>query len=162
MPDPRVRGLVLMAPHFFTEPEGLAEIGRARENYATSDLRARLARHHDNVDMAFRGWSDAWLDPGFEKSFDLIAALAHIRVPILIVQGKDDRYGTIRQVRAAEEECRCPVDIVLLDRCGHAPHRDQPVATLAAVGAFLDRIFRPSRGRRSVAAVADRGYNGVR
>ena len=140
--DHRIRALVLMAPHFFTEPEGLAEIGRARENYATSDLRARLARHHDDVDIAFRGWNDAWLDPGFEKSFRLTPVLAHIRAPILIVQGKGDRYGTIRQVRVAEEECRCPVASVLLDHCGHAPHREQPVATLEAVGAFLDRVFR--------------------
>jgi pimeloyl-ACP methyl ester carboxylesterase len=140
--DHRIRGLVLMAPHFFTEPEGLAEISRAREDYATSDLRARLARHHDHVDIAFRGWNDAWLDPGFEKSFQLTGVLAHIRVPILIVQGKDDRYGTIRQVRAAEELCGGPVEVMLLDRCGHAPHREQPAATLEAVGAFLDRIFR--------------------
>ena len=151
--DRRLRGLVLMAPHFFTEPEGLAEISRARENYKTGELRKRLARHHDNVDVAFRGWCDAWLDPGFERSFDLTEALVHIQVPILIVQGKDDRYGTVRQIRIAEEKCHCPVESVLLDRCGHSPHRDQPSATLEAVGTFLDRVFRP-RGEASTESAA--------
>src|ERR1043165_2427346 len=42
--DHRVRGLVLIAPHFFTESEGLAAIRKARAAYATTDLRARLAR----------------------------------------------------------------------------------------------------------------------
>src|ERR1700729_3554338 len=37
--DFRVRGLVLMAPHFFTEESGLAAIATAREAYENGDLR---------------------------------------------------------------------------------------------------------------------------
>ena len=37
-PDHRVRGLVLMAPHFFTEPTGLDAIVRAKVAYETGDL----------------------------------------------------------------------------------------------------------------------------
>lgn len=140
--DHRVRGLILMAPHFFTEPEGLAEIRNAREAYASGDLRARLARHHADVDVAFRGWNDAWLDPGFPAAFEMRDALAYIRVPILIIQGADDRYGTIAQVRTAQEECYCPVETLLLPGCGHSPQRDKPEETLAATAAFVDRILR--------------------
>ena len=96
--DHRVRGLVLIAPHFFTEDMGLAEIARAKEAYATTDLRAKLARWHADVDNAFRGWNDAWLDPGF-RTWDITDALAYIRVPILIVQGEDDQYGTVQADR---------------------------------------------------------------
>jgi pimeloyl-ACP methyl ester carboxylesterase len=137
-----VRGLVLMAPHFFTEPEGLAEIRNAKQAYETTDLRARLARHHADVDVAFRGWNDAWLDPGFPEAFEMTEALAYIRVPILIIQGEDDRYGTAKQLQAAREECYCPVETLLLPACGHAPHRDKPAETLEATGAFVDRILR--------------------
>lgn len=146
--DPRVRGLILMAPHFFTEPESLAEIRRARESFTMGSLRPRLARHHDDVEAMFRGWNEAWLDPDFETSFDLTAALPAIRVPILIVQGKGDPYGTIRQVRAAEERCRVPVETVLLEECGHAPYRDQSAATLEAVADFLEQVF-PAHGAAS-------------
>src|SRR5690606_7918354 len=48
--DPRLRGLVLLAPHFVVEPETLAEIRNAREAFATRGLRERLARYHDDVD----------------------------------------------------------------------------------------------------------------
>ncbi|TMJ04067.1 MAG: alpha/beta hydrolase [Alphaproteobacteria bacterium] len=138
--DHRVRGLVLMAPHFFTEPEGLAEICNARLAYETTDLRARLARHHADVDAAFRGWNEAWLDPGF-AAFDTTDALAYIRVPVLVMQGAADPYGTLAQVRVVEEECYCPVEAAVLPGVGHAPHREQPEQTLAAVAAFADRIF---------------------
>ena len=138
--DHRVRGLVLMAPHFFTEPEGLAEIRKARKAYETTDLRARLARHHADVDAAFRGWNEAWLDPEF-ATFDTTDALAYIRVPVLVMQGSADPYGTLAQVRVVEEECYCPVETVVLPGVGHAPHREKPDETLAAIAAFTDRIF---------------------
>jgi pimeloyl-ACP methyl ester carboxylesterase len=140
--DHRVRGLVLIAPHFFTEPDGLAEIRNVRTVYETTDLRARLARHHANVDVAFRGWNEAWLDPQFARDFDITEALAYIRVPMLLIQGEADRYGTLAQVRAAQEECYCPVDTLVMPGVGHAPHRERPEETLAAVAAFVDRIFR--------------------
>jgi pimeloyl-ACP methyl ester carboxylesterase len=140
--DHRVRGLVLMAPHFFVEAEGLAEIRNVLAAYEKTDLRARLARHHADVDAAFRGWNEAWLDPRFESAFDITDPLAYIRVPILLIQGEADRYGTLAQVRAAQEECYCPVDALVMPGVGHAPHREKPEETLAAVAAFADRIFR--------------------
>jgi pimeloyl-ACP methyl ester carboxylesterase len=143
--DHRVRGLVLMAPHFFVEAEGLAEIRNVRAAYETTDLRARLARHHSDVDAAFRGWNEAWLDPRFARAFDIIDALAYIRVPILVIQGEADRYGTLAQVRAAREECYCPVETLVMPGVGHSPHREKAEEALAAIAAFADRIFRLHR-----------------
>jgi pimeloyl-ACP methyl ester carboxylesterase len=139
--DHRLRGLVLMAPHFFVEPEGLAEIRNARTAYETTDLRGRLARHHADVDAAFRGWNEAWLDPKFSSAFDITDALAYIRVPMLVIQGEADRYGTLAQVRVCEEECYCPVETLVMPGTGHAPHREKPEETLSAFADFADRLF---------------------
>jgi len=142
--DHRVRGLVLIAPHFFTEDMGIAEIARAKEAYATTDLRARLARWHADVDNAFRGWNDAWLDPAF-RTWDITEPLAYIRVPILIVQGEDDQYGTVRQIEVAREECYCPVEVALLPGVRHAPHREASALLLDTVSEFADRLLREHR-----------------
>jgi pimeloyl-ACP methyl ester carboxylesterase len=139
--DHRVRGLVLIAPHFLTEDVGIAEIARARAAFAATDLRAKLARWHDDVDTAFKGWSDAWLDPDF-RNWNITDALAYIRVPILIVQGERDQYATVRQIEVAQQECTCPVDVALLLGIGHAPHREAPAATLRAVSDFANRLLR--------------------
>jgi len=143
--DPRVRGLVLMAPHFFTEDMGIAEIARAREAYATTDLRSKLARWHDDVDNAFRGWNDAWLDPEFRK-WDLTGELPAIRVPVLLVQGEADQYGTVAQVEAAQRLCGGPVEVALLPGVRHSPQRDAPDATLQAVVGFARGIFAAHQG----------------
>jgi pimeloyl-ACP methyl ester carboxylesterase len=138
--DHRVRGLVLIAPHFVTEDMGIAEIARVRAAYAATDLRAKLARWHDDVDNAFKGWNDAWLDPGF-RSWSITDVLGHIRVPVLIVQGERDQYGTARQIELARQECSSPVEVALLPGVGHSPHREAPAATLRAVSGFAGRLL---------------------
>jgi pimeloyl-ACP methyl ester carboxylesterase len=138
--DHRVRGLVLIAPHFFTEDMGLAEIARAKAAFEAGPLRAKLARSHADPDNAFHNWCDPWLDAEFRK-LDLTDALAHIRVPILIVQGENDQYGTTRQIEVAQEECYCPVEVALLPDTRHAPHREAPAATLRAIADFCNRLF---------------------
>jgi pimeloyl-ACP methyl ester carboxylesterase len=139
--DHRVRGLVLIAPHFFTEDLGIAEIARAREAYAATDLRAKLGRWHADVDNAFNGWNGAWLDPEFRK-WDITESLAFIRVPVLIVQGEDDQYGTVRQIEVAQGECYCPVEVALLPKVRHAPHREAASVTLQVISAFTNRLLR--------------------
>jgi len=139
--DHRVRGLILIAPHFFTEDMGIAAIARAKEAYATTDLRAKLARWHADVDNAFRGWNEAWLDPEFCK-WDITTELAYIRVPVLIVQGADDQYGTVKQIEAAERECYCPVEVALLPGVRHSPHREAPDVLLKTTSEFANRLLR--------------------
>jgi pimeloyl-ACP methyl ester carboxylesterase len=135
--DPRVYGLVLMAPHFCVEPETLAEIRNAREAFLNRDLRRRLSRYHANVDVAFWGWNNVWLEPAF-ASFNLEAELGRIRVPMFVLRGDDDRYGTHRQIRMAQELCRCPLKTWIVPDCGHVPHREKAEQILDAVARFYD------------------------
>jgi pimeloyl-ACP methyl ester carboxylesterase len=139
--DHRIGGLTLIAPHFFTEESGIAAIVEAKKAYETGDLRPRLARWHADVDNAFKGWNGAWLDPGFRK-WDISEFLAYIRVPLQIVQGEDDQYGTVRQIEAAERECYCPVEVALLKGAKHSPQREAPDATLKAISDFVARVLR--------------------
>jgi pimeloyl-ACP methyl ester carboxylesterase len=109
---------------------------------SVQDHRIRgLARWHADVDNAFRGWNDAWLDPAF-RQWDITEMLAYIRVPILIVQGAGDQYGTERQIAVAQEECYCPVEVALLPDARHAPHKESPDVTLAAIAAFVNRLLK--------------------
>lgn len=134
---PRVRGLLLEAPHVFCEDATVRAIEKARDEYVSGDLRARLERHHGgNVDCAFWGWNLAWLNPGF-REWNIEKYLPAVTVPVLVVQGLDDPYGTLRQVEAIERQCGGPVRRLVLDRCGHSPHRDQRERTFSDMAAFV-------------------------
>ena len=138
--DHRLRAVVLIAPHFVVEDVSVASIAEIRNTYETTDLRAKLGRWHSNVDNAFYGWNDAWLDPDFRR-WDISDYLAYVRIPVAILQGEADQYGTIRQVEIAKEECYCPVDVTLIPQSGHSPHREAPELTLATVSEFVRRIL---------------------
>lgn len=132
----RTSGLIVMAPHVFVEDVSIASIEQAREAYETTDLRQRLARHHADVDSAFRGWNDAWLSPDF-RDWNIVDELGTIGCPILAVQGVDDAYGTLAQIRSIARVLPKQTRLLELAACGHSPHRDQPEAVMREVAAFV-------------------------
>lgn len=134
-----VRGLVLLAPHVFCEDRSVAGIEAARDAYEHGDLRARLAKYHDDVDVAFWGWNRAWLDPGF-RAWNIEEYLPRIAAPTLVVQGDADPYGTLAQVDAIERGIPRGITKVILPGVGHAPHREREAETLAAIRAFVSRV----------------------
>ena len=135
----RPRALVLIAPHVFVEDVSVESIAAAREAYVHGDLRARLARYHDDVDGAFWGWNRAWLDPGFRR-WNLEAYLPRITAPTLVVQGTADQYGTLAQVEAIERQLAGSVETMLVEGAGHTPFRDQPAAVHARIAGFIQRV----------------------
>ncbi len=134
---PPVAAVMVMAPHIMVEDLSIHSIERARQAYLHGDLRQRLARHHDDTDSAFWGWNQAWLSPAF-RSWSIEARLHHIKVPVLAVQGHDDEYGTLEQIRGIAR--RVPhTELLELPACGHWPHRDQAQALMTAVAAFVHK-----------------------
>lgn len=139
-----MRGLILEAPHVFVEEPGLDSIRAIAEEYRGEDqggqLKRRLARYHgENVDATFWGWNDVWLDPEF-RTWNIEEYLPQINAPILLIQGEDDQYGTLAQVKAIEAGCNPPVRSVLLANCGHSPHLDQPARALEAMKKFVEEL----------------------
>jgi pimeloyl-ACP methyl ester carboxylesterase len=117
-----------------------APMGAPMAPMGASVLRQRLARYHgDNVDATFWGWNDVWLNPEF-RSWNIEKYLPQIRVPVLLIQGEDDQYGTREQVSRIEAGCNGPVRTVLLTNCGHSPHRDQPERTVEAMKEFVAKM----------------------
>jgi pimeloyl-ACP methyl ester carboxylesterase len=149
--DHRVRALALIAPHFMVEDMGVASIAEIKTLYETTNLRDKLARWHKDVDNAFYGWNGAWLDPKF-RAWDISDYLAYIRVPVAVIQGADDQYGTIRQVEIAQEECYCPVDVTIIEGAGHSPHREAPDKLLDAISEFANVVLRAHEGSQGQAA----------
>ncbi len=134
-----VKALVCLAPHAFVEPVCLESIARIRQSYLDTDLRQRLARYHTHVDDAFLGWADAWLDPEF-LSWSIEGLLGDIDQPLLLIQGRDDEYGTLAQLDRIEACVKGPTRRLVLDRCGHSPHRDQEAAVADAIVAFVSGL----------------------
>ena len=137
-PAAAVRAVIVEAPHVFVEAVTLASIRVAGEAFREGALRRRLGRYHADVDAAFHGFHDVWLDPAFARWRIDDATLDSIRAPVLVIQGEDDPYGTLRQVEILRERTGAPVETLVLPApCGHSPHVGRSAEVLAAMAAFV-------------------------
>jgi len=136
-----VRGLILEAPHVFVEEAAHGGILKAIEAYETRSLCERLSRHHgEGTDTLFRAWAEIWLRPSF-RGWNIEEYLPSITCPVLVIQGEDDQYGTLRQVDSVVSQVRGPARRFVLSKCGHAPHAERPDEVLAATAAFASGTF---------------------
>ena len=139
--DVRVRGLVLMAPHFFAEDMGLRAIADAREAFKTDNLAERMAKYHKDPNATFYGWNDAWLHAEF-RQWNVSDVIDYVRIPTLAIQGRQDQYGSLAQIDEIVSRSYAPVETAILEACRHSPHFDQPDMTLSAITEFTSRLQR--------------------
>jgi pimeloyl-ACP methyl ester carboxylesterase len=128
-------GAVVIAPHVFVEDISVESIAQTKLLYETADLRSKLARYHADVDSAFYGWNDIWLNPAF-RQWTIAAELSSIRRPLVAIQGHYDNYGTMSQIDTIAERVS-HAQLIKLDGCGHSPHRDAPDQLNDAIAAFV-------------------------
>ena len=133
----QVAGAIVLAPHISVEDLAVSSISAARTAYGETDLKQRLAKYHDDPERAFIRWNHIWLHPPF-KAWSIEDEISAIRCPLLAVQGVDDEYGTLAQIRGIAR--RLPqTELLELADCRHSPHRDQPEALIQACTAFLQQ-----------------------
>jgi pimeloyl-ACP methyl ester carboxylesterase len=134
----KVAGIVALAPHVFVQEISVTSIAAAKIAYETTNLRERLARYHDDVDGAFWGWNNIWLNPAF-RAWDIGEYLPYIQCSVLAMQGAQDEYGTMEQIdRISRTAPR--VELYKLENCGHSPHRDQPDTVLEEVSKWTQQL----------------------
>lgn len=130
-----LRGAIVLAPHILVEEISVSSIEKAKQAYEQTDLRQKLGRYHDDVDSAFWGWNDVWLSPAF-RAWSIEEEIRAIHCPLLAMQGLEDEYGTLEQVRGIAR--RVPqARLIEIPECGHSPHKDQPEVVIEAVKAFI-------------------------
>jgi pimeloyl-ACP methyl ester carboxylesterase len=138
--DFRLRGAALIAGHYFVEDISITSIQAAKTAYETTNLREKLARYHKDVDNAFWGWNGAWLDQKF-RDWRIDDYIPTIRIPIQLIQGAADEYGTLAQFDLFKSEAYCPVETAVIEGAGHSPHLTHAPETLATIAGFIERIL---------------------
>jgi pimeloyl-ACP methyl ester carboxylesterase len=129
-----VSGLALLAPHVFLEETMVPPIRDTRREFEEGELRARMARHHDDPDAAFHGWCDVWLDPAM-RDWSLELDAGAVSAPILLIQGADDQYASLEHLDRIEARVRGPVTRLVVPG-GHSPHLEQAGAVVEAIATF--------------------------
>jgi proline iminopeptidase len=74
--------------------------------------------------------------------FDLIRELKGIKIPSIVIHGRDDPIPLASSSEAARA---LETNLVVLDACGHVPYVEQPSKLFAALDPFLDETNPPVR-----------------
>ena len=134
-----VASLILMAPHIFVEKASIKSIKNIKKMWLNNSLREKLNLYHKDVIGAFEGWCNIWLSKEF-KTWNIEKYLKEINVPILLIQGKNDEYGSLDQIVGINKQVTSETENIIIDHCGHSPFRDQPEIVNHAISKFLSKL----------------------
>lgn len=135
-------GCVLIAPHVFVETCTVDNARVAAREYEQGTLRKGLAAHHDDPDGAFWRWNRSWLESSF-LAWNIEGEVSNIRCPVAVVQGGADPYGTVAQADRIDAALSNGATTLILDGCGHEPHRERPSEVLE----IINQMVAPVRDR---------------
>jgi len=134
-----VQGLILIAPHVIVEAPGLDQIKLIKESYDNSDLATRLSKYHDDAEALFKGWTGVWLSEPF-ASWAIEEFLSAITCPILMIQSRDDDYGSLTHLDIIEASVAGPVTRVEIEGNSHSPHLSAPEMVTKVAAEFIRDI----------------------
>jgi pimeloyl-ACP methyl ester carboxylesterase len=132
--------LVTESAQSFVEDRTLDGIRAAREGFEQPGQLDRLARYHGaKARWVLHAWIDTWLDPAFAQ-WRLDDELHRVHCPTLALHGDDDEYGSTEHPQRIARLVQGPSRAVILERCGHVPHREQPERVLDEVSTLLSTV----------------------
>jgi pimeloyl-ACP methyl ester carboxylesterase len=134
-------GVITEAAQAFVEPRTLAGIGAAKAQFCHPDQFAKLVRWHgDKARWVLDAWTEVWLSPAF-SSWNIDRYLAEVACPVLAIHGELDQYGSVAFPRRITSMVGGPAELVILDHCGHIPHRERRDEVLRLASTFLKRCM---------------------
>ncbi len=137
--DPaRYAGVIVVAPHTSIEPETAQGVATARQAFVEGRSRAALDRYHDDAHAVVTGWANSWLAPA-GLAWTIEPTLASITCPVLAIQGEQDAFGTVEQVRVIQRHAP-QTRLLELPECGHVPHFEDPEAVIGASVSFIGAV----------------------
>ena len=135
-----LKGIITEAAHVFVETITIAAIHRVVEAFKNGEMKGLSRYHGEKTEYIFWAWADTWLSDWFQF-WNIENLLPAIQCPMLVIQGREDQYGTERQVEAIVSKSSGRARPVLLDNCGHSPHREMPDTVLDIMSGFVGQII---------------------
>jgi pimeloyl-ACP methyl ester carboxylesterase len=132
----KVKSLILEAPHVFVEDISIKGIKIAKKAWNNNNLKDKLSKYHEDVEGAFNGWCNVWLSKNF-KNWNIEDYLKSITVPIQLIQGSNDEYGSLKQLDSIEKHVSGRTYRHEIEGCGHSPHSQYPIDITNKIKYFL-------------------------
>ncbi len=136
---PGLMAVITEAAHVFVESETLVGIKSACRSWNEGTLKSISKYHGKKAESVFNAWSQTWLSDWF-IFWNIEKHLPDIHVPLLVIQGEHDDYGTLAQVNSIVAHSSGSVRIEIIHNCGHIPHLQAQRHVLRCMTEYIQRI----------------------
>ena len=127
-----ISGVITEGAHVYADEVTLKGIRKAVDIYHSTDLKEKLMKYHgDKTESLFSAWTKTWLSDEF-RNWNIEHLLSAVQCPVLIIQGENDEYGSIKQTEAIANQVSGPSLKFIIPGAGHSPHKE-------AAGQILER-----------------------
>lgn len=134
-----LQAVISVAAHVFVEDITLQGIRAAVTHAQHSDFLDKLARFHGSkTEALFSAWHETWCSEAF-REWNIESYLPDVRVPVLVLQGEDDEYGTAAQVDTIARKVSGLSEQKIFYDCHHVPHYEQRQQALKAINEFVEQ-----------------------
>lgn len=133
--------LITEADHVLCEDITSQGVKDVAQLYNAGALKKFLQRFHgDNTESMFRSWFNYWNNDEI-RHWHILDALPQITCPVLIIQGKNDNYGSVRQINEKMTHLGGHIDALYIANCGHVPHAEALDMVLDISSKFILRYL---------------------
>lgn len=131
--------LITESAQTYAEAHTLEGIRQAKVAFAQPGQLDRLQKYHgDKATWVLEAWTETWLSPQF-ADWSLDDYLRRVSCPVLALHGDNDEYGTLEHPRRIQ--ALTGATTVILNGCGHIPHREQPEHVAATIRQWLQSVL---------------------
>lgn len=132
----QLKGIISEAAHVFVDHEARAGIKKAGAAWAEGKLKGLSKYHGDKTATIFKAWSEIWLTEWF-RHWNIEYLLPSIEVPVLVLHGESDQYGSIDQAKVIASKTSGNAQLQIVENSAHIPHFEAQSVVLGFMSDFI-------------------------
>lgn len=136
----KIKGLIVEGVHVLIEEVTLNGVRKAQKTLETTNISRALAKYHgDKVFDLYYAWTKTWLSEQ-HQSWNIEHFIPKIKVPILVIQGENDEFGSMNQVNAFDNAV-VKVEKLIVPNARHTAHKENKQLVFETIVKFVENIF---------------------
>lgn len=129
--------LITESAQAYVDTGVLEGIRQSKQFFESNNQIDRLAKYHgDKALWVLSTWCDTWLSEAF-ASWTINQSAPNVLCPQLVFHGDRDEYGSIDHARYIATLSNDSSNLIILNECGHVPHREYPDVIVRETEKFL-------------------------
>ena len=138
--DADCQAVITVSAQAFVERLTVEGIQQAKRLFEQPGQIERLERWHgEKAKWVLHAWTDVWLLDDF-KDWSLEPAIHDVTCPVFAIHGDADEYGSTAFPKFIANNTSGPMEMLILEGCGHMPHKEKPQEVIDASRRFLGDI----------------------